>query len=95
MKFTRTLDLIILLLCSDVLTFGVSAFFILLLGPEDSEFLQSLVYMIGLWVKFGLFLLMIRNIPFRMNKPESTVEIKKVLVLALAWPLVLFNKPSN
>ena len=92
MNFGRTLDLIILLLCSDVITFGCSALVVLILGPENSEWLRSIVYMIGLWVKLGLFILMIRKIPFRENKPGSTLEIKKVLILSLAWPLVVVNK---
>lgn len=87
MKFQRLFDFAILLICVDALDV-ILRVVAMVLGAEPGDTVLHIVSMVAMWMKIGMLLLVFRNLPCR-SPSDTSVAVRKVLVLSFFWPLVI------
>ena len=93
-KYSRFFELLIILVSVDILHVVVSIALWLLLGssgPEATAFptASTILSNMLLWVKLGLVILFLKQVPMRLAPPAILKTARRLWVLAFFWPLVL------
>ena len=89
----RFIDFVVVLFSLDILHLLLSIVLWMVFGAEKEDpVVNAIVPILSValyWTKFGLMVLFLKKVPFRVDKYEAPIAFKKIWALAFSWLLLI------